>query len=71
MDFLGPLSQSDFYNYILIIINQLIKIIYFISIIIKVLILEIAKLFIDNVYRLYKILELIVNNRNIRFTSKF
>ena len=39
--------------------------------IIYITILDIIKLFIDNIYRLYKILKLIITNRDIYFTSKF
>ena len=71
MDFIGLLPLSDLYNCILVIIDQLTKMAYFIPTIIDITILEVARLFMDNIYRLYGIPESIISDRDIHFTSKF
>ena len=47
------------------------KIVYFILTMTNVIAPEVARLFIDNIYRLYRISELIITDRDIYFTSKF
>ena len=66
-----PLFISNSFNCILIIVDWLMKIIYYISIIIDTTTLDIAKLFINNIYKLYRILKTIITNRDIYFISKF
>ena len=65
MDFIRLLLISNSFNYILIVINQFIKIVYFISITIDIITSKVTKLFIDNIYRLYGILKSIISNRDI------
>ena len=47
------------------------KIAYFIPIIIDVTMSEVARLFIDNIYRLHRMPESIVSDRDTYFMSKF
>src|SRR4030081_3287502 len=71
MDFIGLLPLSDSYNCILVIIDRLMKMAYFIPTTINVTAPEVARLFMDNIYRLHGMPESIVSDRDITFTSKF
>ena len=71
MDFIGPLPLSDSFNCILVIINRLMKMAHFILTTTDVSALDVAKLFMDNVYKLHGMPESIVSDRDTHFTSKF
>ena len=47
------------------------KMVYFIPTIIDITTPEVARLFMDNIYRLHRMSESIVSDRDIHFTSKF
>src|SRR4030081_1693721 len=71
MDFIGLLPLSDSYNCILVIIDRLTKMAHFIPTTIDVTAPEVARLFMDNIYRLHGMPESIISNRDTCFTSKF
>ena len=71
MYFIGLLPLSDSYNYILVIIDQLMKMAHFIPTTIDVTTPEVARLFMDNIYRLHGMPKSIINNRDTCFMSKF
>ena len=71
MDFIGLLPLSDSYNCILVIIDWLTKMAHFIPTMIDVTVPEVARLFMDNIYRLHGMPKSIINNRDTCFMSKF
>ena len=71
MDFIGPLPQSDSYNCILVIVDRLTKMAHFLPTTTDISAPDVAKLFLDNIYRLHGIPESIVSDRDTRFTSRF
>jgi len=62
-----PLAQK--YNSILVVVNRLTKIVYFISTIEKTLAEELAKLFRDNVWKLDRLSKSIILDRRPQFMA--
>ena len=63
--------KSDSYNSILIIVDQLTKIVYYVLVKITINILDLAKVIINMVIYHHGVVESIVTNRDLFFTSKF
>jgi hypothetical protein len=71
MDFIGPLPLSMSYNYLLVIIDQLMSMVHLIPMTICVTTKEVAWLFLKDIVRLHGVPNSIVSNRDSKFMSKF
>lgn len=69
MDFVEGLPPSDRYNAILVVIDKFSKYGHFIPIHHPCTTLQVAKLFLDNVYKLHGLPKAIISNRDPVFTS--
>ena len=71
MDFVTGLLISNGFDAILIIINKLTKMRYFILINIITTAETVADLYVNNIYRLYGILNIIISDRGPQFVALF
>ena len=71
MDFVGPLPSSDQFNCILVVIDRLSKMAHFVPTTVDTSAPDVARLFLDHVYRIHGMPTSIVTDRDARFTSKF
>jgi len=71
MDFIVGLSKSDGYTKIWVIVDRFSKMAHFIVLRTEEHIKELALKFIKEIWRLYRLPESIVSDRDTRFTSKF
>ena len=71
MDFIGPLPKSEQFDCILVVVDRLTKMSHFIPTTTTVTAPEVARLFIDNIYRLHGLPTSIVSDRDPWFTSHF
>ena len=66
----NPITRQD-YNIILVIVDKLIKWGYFIACIEKILVKDVAKIYIKEVFIRYRVLSKIILDRNLRFKIAF
>ena len=71
MDFVTHLPQCDGYDAILTVVCTLTKMAHFIPCTSKVNAKQLAKLFLDNIYRLHGLPRIIIGDRDTRYTSTF
>ena len=71
MDFITELPLSTGNTQIWVIIDRFIKMAYFIALPANTTVEELAKKFLSKVWKLYRLLEEIVLDRNTKFTLKF
>jgi hypothetical protein len=71
IDFIGPLVESNGFNYVAVIICRLTSMVHLVACTSKLSATEFAKLFLANVVRLHGTPESIVSDRDTRFTSRF
>jgi len=69
VDFITKLPLAQGYDSILVVVNRLTKMVYFISTIEKTLAEELARLFRDNVWKLHSLPESIISNRGSQFAA--
>ena len=65
-----PITRQD-YNIILVIVDKLIKWEYFIACIEEILVENVAKIYIKEVFIRYRVLSKIILNRDLRFIAAF
>lgn len=71
MNFITDLPESDSYNVIMVVIDTLMKMRHLIATIKEVDAKEVACVYINNVWKLHRLPEIILSGRGIQFTSKF
>jgi len=71
MDFITNLSRSNSYDSIFVIVDRFTKMALFVSCTKSIFGEEIAKLFIDNIYRYHGLPKDIISNRGTQFVSRF
>jgi hypothetical protein len=71
MDFVGSLPLSMGYNYLLVVIDQLMSMVHLIPTTIRMAAKEVAWLFLKDIVCLHGVPDSIVSNRDSKFTSKF
>jgi hypothetical protein len=71
IDFMGPLPESNGYDYIMVVICRLTSMIHLIATVITVKATEVAELYYREIVRLHGLPESIVSDRDSKFTSKF
>ena len=69
VDFITKLPLAQGYNSILVVVDKLIKMVYFIPTTEKILAEELARLFRDNVWKLHRLSKSIISNRGLQFTA--
>ena len=69
VDFITKLLLAQGYNSILVVVDKLIKMVYFIPTTEKILAEELARLFRDNVWKLHRLSKSIISNRGLQFTA--
>ena len=65
VDFITKLPLAQGYNSILVVVDKLIKMVYFIPTTEKILAEELARLFRDNVWKLHRLSKSIISNRGL------
>ena len=70
-DLVTDLPESEGYTAIAVFVDQYTKMVHFASCKKEVTAMEYAKLFVDHVFRLHGLPEVIISDRDPRFTSKF
>ena len=70
MDFITKLLLAQEYNSILVVVNRLTKIVHFIPTIEKILVEGIARLFRDNIWKLYGLSKSIILDRGSQFVAE-
>ena len=65
MDFVTGLLLLNGYNAIIVIVDRLTKIRYFIPTITAIIVYDVVNIYVDYVYRLYELLDTIVSNRGL------
>jgi len=65
VDFIIKLSVLRDYDWILVVYNRFSKILYFIAIIEKIIVEELARLFRNNMWKLYELLESMTSDREL------
>jgi len=68
-DFITKLLLAQGYNSILVVVDRLTKMVYFISTTEKTLAEELARLFRDNVWKLHGLPKSIISDRGLQFTA--
>ena len=68
-DFITKLPIAQGYNSILVVVDQLTKMVYFIPTTEKTLAEGLARLFRDNVWKLYGLLESVISDRGLQFVA--
>jgi len=63
VDFITKLLLAQGYNSILVVVNKLTKMVYFISTTEKTLVERLARLFRDNIWKLYRLFKSIISDR--------
>lgn len=71
MDFIGLFPKLKGFNYLWVVIYQLISIVYLVSIMITIKVSKLAWIFENEIIYLYKLPNTIVSNCNSKFISKF
>lgn len=71
MDFIIGLSMSNSFNTVLVVVDRLSKIAYYIPTTTKCNSEILVKLFLDNIFCLHGLPDSIITNRGTQFTSKF
>jgi hypothetical protein len=71
IDFMGPLPESDGYDYIMVVICRLTSMLHLIATTTTVKATEVAALYYKEIVRLHGLPESIVSDRDSKFTSKF
>jgi transposase InsO family protein len=71
IDFIGPLTESNGYNFLVVIIDRLTSLVHLIPCTTKLTATEFAKLFFANIVRLHGIPDSIISDRDTRFVSRF
>jgi len=71
MDFIGPLPKSQGYDSIAVVVDKLTKLVHFIATKTTVTAREFALLFFNNIVRLHGVPDVIISDRDTRFTSSF
>jgi len=69
VDFITKLLLAQGYNSILVVVDKLIKIVYFISTTEKILAEGLARLFRNNIWKLHRLSKSIISNRGLQFTA--
>ena len=69
VDFITKLPLAQEYDLILVVVDRLTKIVYFIPTAEKISAEELARLFRDNIWKLYRLLESIISNRGPQFVA--
>jgi hypothetical protein len=71
IDFMGPLPESNGYDYIIVVICRLTSMLHLIATTITVKATEVAEIYYREIVRLHGLPESIVSDRDTKFTSKF
>ena len=71
IDFMGPLPRSHEYDYLMVVIDRLSSEVHLVPTTTRVTAKEVAWLFLKDIMRLHGVPELIVSDRNPKFTSIF
>jgi Integrase zinc binding domain len=71
MDFIGPFPKSQGYDYLWVVICRLTSMVHLIPVNTTVKASELASIYIREVVRLHGLLDLIISDRDSKFTSKF
>ena len=66
-DFITKLPLAQEYNSILVVVDWLTKIVYFISTTVKILAERLARLFRDNIWKLYRLSKSIISDKRPQF----
>jgi len=69
VDFITKLPLAQGYNSILVVVDKLTKMVYFIPTIEKILAKGLARLFRNNVWKLHRLSKSIISNRGLQFTA--
>ena len=69
-DFITKLPIAQGYDSILVVVDRLTKMVYFIPITEKTLAKGLARLFRDNVWKLHRLSESIISNRGLQFVAE-
>jgi len=69
-DFITKLPLVQGYDSILVLVNRLTKMVHFISTIEKILVEELARLFRDNIWKLYRLPKSIISDRESQFAAE-
>ena len=69
VDFITKLPLAQEYDLILVVVDRLTKMVYFIPTAEKISAEELARLFRDNIWKLYRLLKSIISNRGPQFVA--
>ena len=70
-DLVTNLLESNGFTAIAVFVDRMTKMVHFAPCIKEITVVDYAKLFVDNVFRLHGLPEVIISDRDPRFTSKF